>query len=362
MTVAYDTSLAEYIVGVFDNPSELAIVNQPIVNLESGQVVGYESLARFGNGMSPERVFGAADSFGLGKDLELFAVDAALKSLPWLPSGLRMHVNVSPTIVGAPELRQLLLNHDLSRLVLELTEHVPVVDYGRVASELAVFRNRGARIAVDDLGSGYGGLEIVIATRPELVKLDRSFVAGIDKSSSQCNVMASLIRFVSGFGGAVIAEGVETTAEIEQVSRLGARYAQGYVIGMPRPGFSPVDAAAVVRAAKQTRRVMYGADLVDLIERVPVARDTAVLSGSALGVVVDVYRRPLLLWVGWENGGRALPCTEVEIGSSTDICRRLAVNRMPSHRLDPLVVVDGSRRTVGVLRVESLLAESDTMS
>ncbi len=358
MTVAFSTSLAEYIVGVLHGKNELAIVNQPIVDLESGRVVGYEALSRFANGMGPDRVFGAANSLGLGKDLELFALRAALKGLVKLPAGQRLHVNISPALLGAPEVEDLFLAYDLGRVTIELTEHEPVVDYSQVARVLDLFRERGARVAVDDLGSGYGGLEIVISTRPELVKLDRSFVAGIDRSNSQSNVMASLIRFVTSFGGEVVAEGVESVAEIEQVSRLGARFAQGYAIGAPQVGFPPVDRSRVAGAARQARRVIYGGELVDFIERVPIARDTATLLGSSLGVVVDVYRRPLFLWVHWEDGGRALSCSEVEVGSSVELCRRIALNRPASQRLNPLVVVDGSRRTVGVLRVENLLGES----
>ncbi|MCI0345402.1 MAG: EAL domain-containing protein, partial [Chloroflexi bacterium] len=116
---------------------------QPIVELRSGAVVGVEALARFPDGRSPDTWFAEADSLGLGVALELAAIRGALSRLSELPSDVSMSVNVSAATACTPALSQMLASAPGGRVVLEITEHVPVADYPALATALSTLRARG---------------------------------------------------------------------------------------------------------------------------------------------------------------------------------------------------------------------------
>jgi EAL domain-containing protein (putative c-di-GMP-specific phosphodiesterase class I) len=152
----------------------LDLVLQPIVDISSGEVVGQEALARFDDLPSrpPSDWFIEAANVGLGTELELLAIDAALDELGTLPSEQFLTLNVSPNTTLTTALADRLAGHERGRLVIEITEHTRIEDYAPLLTALCVLRRDGVRLAVDDAGAAFAGLSHVLKLAPDIIKLD----------------------------------------------------------------------------------------------------------------------------------------------------------------------------------------------
>ena len=214
----------------------LTILHQPIHDLRSGRPVGVECLARFADAKQrgPDCWFAEAAAVGLGQELELLAVRAALKTLPHVPAGCYVAVNVSPETVISGALRALVSGSSRERLVIEVTEHDAVSDYGALATELQWLRNH-ARIAIDDVGSGYAGLRHIVDLRPDILKLDMSLTRQIDTDPARRALAHALVAFARDIGSTLVAEGIETEAERAVLAQLEVPLAQGYLFSRPMP-------------------------------------------------------------------------------------------------------------------------------
>ena len=215
----------------------LTPVFQPIVHMRGASRVGVEALTRFPPSSlgSPAAWFTAAHRVGLGVDLEIQALRAALPALDVLATDQLLSVNVSPALIlgGIPQ--DLLTSVPWNRVVLELTEHTPVSDYTEVGSALSELRDRGARVAVDDTGSGFASLRHILNLSPEIVKLDIEMIHGVDEDMRRSSVAEMILRFAQRVGAVVVTEGVETPGERDALLALGADLGQGYLFGRPGP-------------------------------------------------------------------------------------------------------------------------------
>ena len=227
----------ERIEHVLDHAASMSMVFQPIVDVTDRSTVGVEALSRFVDEplRSPDLWFGEAASVGLGPMLEMKAVHAAIEHLDRIPGGTFLAVNVSPELVMSDKLEYLAADPACPRLVLELTEHLPVDDYGPIKRRIDPLRESGARIAVDDAGAGYASLRHILVLKPEIIKLDRSLTHGVDHDPARRALAASLVSFARDIGSELIAEGVETQEELVALERLGARWVQGFHIARPEP-------------------------------------------------------------------------------------------------------------------------------
>ncbi len=211
---------------------------QPIVDLADGHVHAYEALARFSTRGSegPLHWFALADEFGLRAELELACLTAAMDMVPWLPARSRLSVNLSaPLLVDARTTEIFDGCATPDRLIVEVTEDTLVRHGEAIDSTLASLRARGVRFAVDDVGAGYSGLSQLAALRPTYLKLDRALVRGIDQDPSRMALMQSLADYAKATGGLLVAEGVETAAELEHVRTAGAALVQGFLLARPAP-------------------------------------------------------------------------------------------------------------------------------
>lgn len=213
------------------------IVHQPIVGLRTGEVVASEALSRFDSAhpRTPDEWFRDAWRVGRGPELELATAAAALQDLDSLPSTCRLTVNISPNIIERPELASMLEPIDGSRLVLEITEHMEPEDFERTRRHLNPFRCRGVQVAMDDAGSGFSGLSRLIELAPDIIKLDRVIIEGIDLDPVRRSLATAIVAFARDVGAIVVAEGVETTDQLDAVERLGIEQVQGYLVGRPGP-------------------------------------------------------------------------------------------------------------------------------
>lgn len=212
-----------------------SIVWQPIVELPSARFRGAESLSRFPRdwGKPPDVCFDEAHEIGVGHELELQALLTAVSQAGDLPGYAA--INISPTTLVQPATVRALTSLASDRLLLELSEHEAVADYDVLNEVLAPLRARGMRLAIDDVGSGFSSLRHVLLTRPDVLKLDRSMVAGVKEGMIRFDLIKSLADFGHRFGASVIAEGVEEESEAEALTQAGIDKAQGWFFGKPAP-------------------------------------------------------------------------------------------------------------------------------
>ena len=233
------------------------VVLQPIVDLVTDRPVGAEALSRFPAawGKAPDVVFAEAHSVGLGHRLELLALARAAEHLAVVEGYVAM--NISPATLLLPEFTALLRSLPLDRVLLELSEHDQVDDYAELAAVLAPLRAEGMRLAIDDVGAGYSSLRHIVLTAPDVLKMDRSVVSGVDADPVLAKLVASLVEFGHGCGAKVVAEGVETAAEAAALRRLQVDLGQGWFFGRPAHPGVPVGAAPVA-AVPMARPPMDG--------------------------------------------------------------------------------------------------------
>jgi PAS domain S-box-containing protein len=210
---------------------------QPIADLHSGKVVGYEALSRFTDGTPPDVMFGLADRAGIGLELETATLVAALDAASVLRPTAYLSLNVSPALIGSGALRDLLAGHERP-IVLEITEHVLVEDYPELRAALTAL-GPDVRLAVDDAGAGYASLRHILELAPNYVKLDIGLVRGIDKDPARQALIAGMTYFAVKRKVRLVAEGIETTAELKMLRELAIPYGQGYLLGRPQDSHGP---------------------------------------------------------------------------------------------------------------------------
>lgn len=222
------------------------LVFQPIVDLRTWRVWAVEALSRFDTepDRPPDDWFAEAHRVGLGVDLELRSVAAALGHLPQLASGT-VTVNVGPDALCSAELEDLLRDVDPAQVVLEVTEHELMNDVGRTQAAVARFREAGFRLAIDDIGAGYAGLTKLVNLAPEIIKLDRALVERIDKDPTRQALVRAGVGFAAALGASLVAEGIETEGELAMLRELGVTLGQGFHLGRPEPPGDPVPGADV---------------------------------------------------------------------------------------------------------------------
>jgi EAL domain-containing protein (putative c-di-GMP-specific phosphodiesterase class I)/AmiR/NasT family two-component response regulator len=235
VAAAERTAKRARIYGVMER-DELDIAFQPIVELDTREIVGYEALSRFA--ARPERApnlwFEEAHEVGLGEALELWAVRKACERSEVLPEGAFMAVNVSPATTERPDLLALLAGAHVDHVVLEVTEHAPVQDYPRFRVAIARVRELGARLAVDDAGAGFASLRHILELNAELIKLDGSLTHSLEVDPRRRSLASALIEFGRESGASVLAEHIESELQLCELRRLGVHYGQGFHLGRPQ--------------------------------------------------------------------------------------------------------------------------------
>jgi EAL domain-containing protein (putative c-di-GMP-specific phosphodiesterase class I) len=214
---------------------QLRMVFQPIVDLDTNRVVGFESLARFSGEpyRTPDLWFSEASRLGRTAELESKAIRLALARLGELPADVYLTVNASPEVIIQGALAEVLRGQPLERIVVEVTEHQAIERYEAVADVIAPLQREGLRIAIDDAGAGYASFRHVLDLHPQIIKLDISITHAIDVDRSRRALAAALCGFARETGCGIVAEGVETQAELDAVRALGIGRAQGYHLGRP---------------------------------------------------------------------------------------------------------------------------------
>lgn len=333
----------------------LRLAAQPIVDTVQADVVGYEILARFtGPPEAPPNVwFDWAEALGLGAILDARIVELSLQMRDFLPSDTFLTINVVPHHLEDPALASVFTNAgSLDRVVLELTEHSAIDDYNSIATQLAPLRAAGAKVAIDDAGSGYAGLQWLMALSPDLIKLDRALIDHIDEDEVKTALVEMLGSFADRIDAWVLAEGVERIAELEVLLRLGVPLAQGYLFCKPTLDLWPmIDPRIHEHLRYRTSAEMTEPTLAPLVETVATrAVDDAPVEDTC--IVVDEWRQPLGLELpGCENARVLVVRPDETVRSALE----RAITRDAATRWHPVVCVNETRQTLGIVRMERLI-------
>lgn len=214
-----------------------ALAYQPIFDLRDGAVFAVEALARFAGEpyRGPDVWLAEAHDAGLGVELELALLRAAVEQLAELPPDAVLTINAGPEALAGADIAALFAGVEESRIVVELTEHAAVEDYPKLAGALDGLRSAGVRLAIDDAGAGFASLMHILRLAPDFIKLDRQLISGLDVDPAKRSLAASLMRFGEESGATIVAEGVETAAELRALEKLGVLRAQGFYLGRPGP-------------------------------------------------------------------------------------------------------------------------------
>lgn len=218
---------------------------QPIIDLKSGEFLGFEGLIRGPADSplhSPVNLFGAAEQQGLQVEVEMLSRQTVLEAFARQNLPGFLFLNVSPETLTNPSFRNgrtleflQQIGLDPGRVIIEITENQPTFDFEGMRSALLHYRAMGFQIAIDDLGEGFSSLRLWSELRPEFIKIDMHFVQGVDHDPVKLQFLKSIQHIAESCDTKVIAEGVETAAELRVVKDIGIALGQGYFISRPSP-------------------------------------------------------------------------------------------------------------------------------
>lgn len=221
-------------------PGAIQPLYQPVVQLRTGSVAGYEALSDFGSEhpSSTEDTFREAYHIGLGVELELHTARLAVEGFrAELVANSRTYlaVNASPGLLYRPALLETLSALPADRVIVEITEQRQFDSYDQLRETVCLVHERGFRVAVDDTGSGFAGLQRLVDVRPEIVKIDRALVSQIDSDPPRRALVAAMRHFADDMGITVVAEGIEREEQLAVLCDIGVDCGQGYLLGRPAP-------------------------------------------------------------------------------------------------------------------------------
>lgn len=246
----------------------LDVAYQPIVHLGSGSVLAYEALARprHPDARNPQVFFQLLEDAGARLAGERAAFEAALRGTADHFPRVKLFLNASPTTLVDPEFDiveffQLGERYGLSPsdLVVEVTESEAVHDLATLASRCERLGRLGVGLAVDDAGAGHASFRVITRLRPSYIKLDRDLVSNVDGDGARHAFIEAMVRFSRQIGSRLIAEGIETEAELASLAGLGVEAGQGYFIARPESGFASPSPAARRMIATAAQRPLLGA-------------------------------------------------------------------------------------------------------
>ncbi|MHA7179145.1 EAL domain-containing protein [Arthrobacter sp. MDB2-24] len=336
---------------------------QPIVDTARGTIVGFEALLRFPGfaEQDPEVWFARSRRAGCPAELEAAALRSALAHRPSLPRNCFLTVNVSPDLLPAPAIRDVWdeTGH-LGGVIIELTEHAEIESYLELEPDLNRLKAAGALIAVDDAGSGYAGLQHLLALRPAFVKVDRDFITDIHHDEAKRALVDMLGAFVGRLDAWIIAEGVERIEELDVLASLGVPLVQGYLLGRPALPWGELDPEIAHRLARRVpaRRPSVGSvlEVAATVTSIDDARAAFAGDPSLTEVVLVSGRRPVAVLtqdaalLGVLGQGMCVN-TDTPIPEALERC----VTRDVPTRFDPALATDDAGNFAGLVRVERLI-------
>ncbi|MCU6501244.1 GGDEF domain-containing protein [Rugamonas sp. A1-17] len=299
---------------------QLSALFQPIIHMQSGEIIAYEGLIRGPSDSplhAPMNLFKVARANGLTVEVEHLCRRVVLERFAELGLPGKLFLNVSPECLLQRDARhgetleyihQIGINPD--RVIIELTENQPTYDYELMRDAVLHYRNMGFQIAIDDLGEGFSSLRLWSELRPEYVKIDMHFIQGINHDPVKLQFVRSIQEIADKSDTLVIAEGIETQAELLVLRDVGVAFGQGYHLGRPHAQPARTAPAEVVKALARNGVAVYpqrgaekhGATISKLLHQVD-----AVPSSLSNNEVYEIFaRQPKLLIIPVVDDGMPL--------------------------------------------------------
>ena len=240
----------ELFMDVLDN-RQIETVFQPIVSLRDGSIYGYEALSRGPSNSEmhyPTTLFDCAEKYGKTWDLEQLCRMKAIETVYNLQSQIRLFLNVNPKVIHDEKFKkgftkEYLAQYDLNpeNVIFEITEKGVVSNINEFIDTINNYKNQNYRIAVDDAGAGYSGLNMISDIHPHFIKLDMNLVRGIDRDITKQSLIKSFTEFALLTNTHLIAEGIETKDELLKLIEIGVQYGQGFYLQRPNPKILPIE-------------------------------------------------------------------------------------------------------------------------
>lgn len=245
-------------------------VYQPIVSLKDGEIYAFEGLSR----MNPEKcslcisdLFKFAEQENKLWQLESICRKKTLRNARYLDSKIKLFINVDPLVIEDPKFRQgftqkILEKHNISsdRIVFEITEKNSIYDKENFSKIIQHYKNERFKIAIDDFGEGYAGINRVCSLMPEYLKLDIEMIRDIDKDTVKQKIVKNIVKFCKEINTMVIAEGIETKEELIELIRLEVNFGQGFLLQRPKETFEPIShkiRQLIIDESKENHRLKY---------------------------------------------------------------------------------------------------------
>jgi len=238
----------------------IVTVYQPIVSLTDGKIFGYEALSRVLDDsisdnvldLSIEHIFRIAEKMNKLWEFETLCRKKALENakhiLVDVEKKLFLFLNVNPNVIHDIEFKngftkkRLLYEYgqDFHNIVFEITERYAIIDKEAFLDSIEHYRRQNYGIAIDDVGSGYSGLNVINDIKPDIIKLDMNLIRSIDKDETKQFLCKAMVDFGKNANIKLIAEGIETEEELQMLIKLGVDFGQGYFLGIPRKSLADI--------------------------------------------------------------------------------------------------------------------------
>ncbi|MBI1290878.1 EAL domain-containing protein [bacterium] len=382
----------------------IRVLFMPVIDVITGAVFGFELVSRGRGELEyPAQLFPAASAEGLSEELDEVCRGAALRAVAMLPRDQRVRwkffVNTALRAFLRSEFRAAFEPAHLAErgippdsIIIELTDKESLQDVDAFEAAARDAARRGIRLALDDFGSQQSGLMQLVAATPQFIKLDRRLVSRLGESGYRQLLIRNLVQFASNVDTRVVAEGVETIQDVDALLRIGVRYMQGYLFREPQPTpeLPPADVMARCRARVQRYLQPSGhrEEAVGLLVAQPPvfrsgeqkiqAMDEFFLSNAQCDHVVIVKaERPVGLLTRQSFyaslagsgamemlGDRSIDAVAdpspqiVEATTGILLAARIAMNRLPDHFHDPILLVDGIGGFAGSVSIRALMART----
>ncbi|MBP8639349.1 MAG: EAL and GGDEF domain-containing protein [Oscillospiraceae bacterium] len=245
-----DNMMKEQFLSILEN-KQIETVFQPIVSLRDGSVYGYEALSRGPVNTEmyyPTILFDCAEKYDKAWELELLCRMKAIETVHAMNAKFRLFLNVNPKVIHDEKFKQGFTKEYLAQnginpedVIFEITERGVVSNVSDFIATIDNYKNQNYRIAIDDAGAGYSGLNMITDIHPHFIKLDMNLIRDIDKDATKQSLVRSFTEFASLTNTYLIAEGIETKQELLKLIEIGVHYGQGFYLQTPNCVVSPLD-------------------------------------------------------------------------------------------------------------------------
>lgn len=240
--ILYTTDLVKiYTIKKIIKNNKFYCLYQPIVDLRTGLIYGYESLTRTNHPKYQDikELIEDVYKFNLAKEFTLLALENSINGFDNLEENNKyLFVNIDPKLLkrNTEKIYSIFENCNeklRKNIIVELTENVEVKDMEKLEKSLDIIKDLGVRFAVDDLGVGYSNINLLISISADFAKIDKVFISNIDKINKKRELIKKIVEYTRYIGVKTICEGIETKEELDVIIELGVDYGQGYYLGKP---------------------------------------------------------------------------------------------------------------------------------